>query len=77
MFEIVGWIGAIVYIMAYGLVATHRIAGENRIFHVLNFIGAIGVAIAAWHNHDMPSTVLNIAWGGIALYGFVTTNDRV
>jgi hypothetical protein len=72
MFDILGWIGAIFYILGYGLVATHKIAGDKKLFHFFNIIGAIGLTFAAWHNHDTPSLWLNIAWGIIAAFGMVT-----
>ncbi len=71
MFDLIGWIGAIFYILGYGLVATHNLSSEKKVFHFLNIIGAIGLSIAGWHNHDIPSLGLNIAWGLIAIYGFL------
>ena len=73
MFDIIGWVGAIFYILGYGLVATHHLSSDKKLFHFLNIIGALGLSIAGWHNHDIPSFGLNVAWGFIAIFGLATS----
>jgi hypothetical protein len=73
MFDLIGWVGAIFYILGYGLMAIHRLSSEKKMFHLFNIIGAVGVTVAAWSNHDIPSIGLNVAWGFIALYGLLTS----
>ena len=73
MFDLIGWIGAIFYILGYGLVATHRLSSDKKLFHILNIFGAVGLSIAGWHNHDIPSFGLNVSWGFIAIFGLATS----
>lgn len=71
VFNALGWAGAIVYILAYLLLSLKKISSHSTWFNGLNFLGAVGVTIAAFYNHDIPSVVLNVVWGAIALASIV------
>lgn len=73
LFNIIGWIGATVYVVAYLLMSMRVISAHSKRFHALNLLGAIGVSIAAIYNNDTPSIVLNVVWGIIALSSIVLT----
>lgn len=67
IYNVIGYMGAVLYLLGYFLVATKRIKGSSKTFHIFNLFGAVGVSTAAFYNHDNPSAILNVAWGGIAL----------
>lgn len=69
--EIVGWIGAVVILIAYALLSSGRRTGRSRLYQGMNIVGAIGFVINGWYNGALPSAVLNIVWIGIALYALM------
>lgn len=65
--QIIGWIGAIVYILAYLLLSLEILKSEKKMFHILNASGALCLIINAIPVNDYPTIVVNIVWGLIAL----------
>jgi hypothetical protein len=66
--DFMGWAGAVLVLLAYGLVSTDRVHPHSVSYQSLNIGGALGLVInSAWYN-AIPSAVVNIAWIGIGLY---------
>jgi len=65
---VVGWIGAILVLVAYVLLSARRINGHSTTYHVMNLLGAVGIAINSGWNGAIPSTAVNVIWIGIAIY---------
>jgi hypothetical protein len=65
---IAGWIGAILVLVAYVLLSMRRIDGHSTTYHVMNLLGAAGIAVNSGWNRAVPSAVLNVIWIGIAVY---------
>ncbi|MBS0374111.1 MAG: hypothetical protein JSR73_05995 [Proteobacteria bacterium] len=66
--DIVGWVGALGILLAYGLLTTRRIAAGSRAYQWLNALGSIGlIANGAW-NGAYPSVFLNGVWLVITFY---------
>ena len=66
--DCIGWAGAVLVLLAYGLVSTDRVHPHSVRYQSLNIGGALGLVInSAWYN-AIPSTVVNVAWIGIGLY---------
>jgi drug/metabolite transporter (DMT)-like permease len=63
----VGWIGAVLLLTAYVLVATRRLAGHSTAFHVLNLVGGAGLATNSAVNRAFPSAALNGVWMAIGV----------
>ena len=72
LYEVVGWLGALMVLGAYALVTR---AGTSVLYHVLNILGAAGLLVNALHHHAFPSTTVNVVWIGIAIWG-ITTSSR-
>jgi hypothetical protein len=69
--EIVGWIGAVLILAAYGLLSAGKIGGQSRLYQWMNVGGAAGFVVNGWWHGALPSTALNIVWmliGAIALW---------
>jgi hypothetical protein len=64
--EIVGWIGVIVYVAAYGLLSLGWLKADRSLYHVLNAIGALALVIHSNAAEDMPNVIVNAVWLGIA-----------
>ena len=67
--DIVGWIGALSILAAYGLLSFGKLPGHSRFYHVLNVLGAAGLIINSGWNAAYPSAALNLIWMAIGLYG--------
>jgi hypothetical protein len=74
VYEIVGWLGAVMVLGAYILVT--RTGMPSVIYQVLNLAGAIGLLVNALHHHAFPSTTVNAVWCVIAVWGFTVASRR-
>lgn len=66
-FDMMGWLGTFFYILAYLLLTLRKIKSHQKIYHLMNVFGALGLIANALHLRDMPSLVVNIVWLGIGL----------
>jgi hypothetical protein len=65
--DIIGWIGSIMVVLAYGLNIWNKMASDSIPYYLLN-IGGSGCLIAnTIYHHAMPSAVVNIIWVGLAV----------
>lgn len=68
---VAGWFGAIVILGAYALFAMGWFDSRSRAYHLLNLVGAAGIAVNSGWNGAMPSAILNVIWAAIAIYALV------
>jgi hypothetical protein len=69
--EILGWVGAILILAAYGLLSAERLTGQSRLYQWMNLVGAAGFVVNGWWHGALPSTALNVVWmliGAVALW---------
>jgi hypothetical protein len=63
--DVIGWIGSIMVVLAYGLNILNKLASDSLPYFLLN-IGGSGCLIAnTIYHHAIPSAVVNIIWVGI------------
>ncbi|TCD27794.1 hypothetical protein EZ456_07550 [Pedobacter psychrodurus] len=67
LINIIGWLGAILYIIAYFLLTIHAISSSSFAYHFLNVLGAIGLTINACYLKDSPNIIVNLVWLLIAI----------
>ena len=70
-FDVVGWCGALIVLLAYTLVSTRRVEGDSVLFQVLNISGAALLLANTFYLGAYPSAFVNMIWigiGGYALY---------
>ena len=65
--ELVGWIAALLILVAYLLVSIGRLSGRSARFQWLNVAGAGGFIVNSGSHGAWPSTVLNAIWLAIGL----------
>ncbi|MGE5834269.1 MAG: CBU_0592 family membrane protein [Acidobacteriota bacterium] len=71
--DFIGWVGAVLVLLAYGLVSTDRLHPHSVGYQSLNIAGALGLVInSAWYS-AVPSAVVNVAWIGIGLYALLAS----
>jgi hypothetical protein len=68
MQEIIGWIGAILYIIAYFLVSMKKIQADDLVFQLLNISGGICLIVNSLHQDDYPSVFTNGVWAAIGVF---------
>jgi len=69
--EIIGWMGALLVMLAYFLLTTRRMDRGSRRYHVMNLAGGIALAVNAVVNSAYPSGAVNVVWIAIAAYGIL------
>lgn len=65
-FEIVGWIGSFLYLLAYLLLALKRIGPGCR-YLSLNGAGAICLLLVSLTKHSYQAVALHLLWGGVSI----------
>ena len=71
MINILGWIGSIAVVAAYGLNSYQKIKSDSLIFQFLNLIGAILLIINSIYKQVYPFTFINSVWTVIAVVAIV------
>lgn len=71
--EIIGWAGVAAIFGAYIFSVAHVLEASDRIYHVLNLLGAAGIIIESYFKRDYEPTVLNILWALVAIVALITT----
>ena len=71
LWEAIGWICTVILVGAYALVATRRLDARSPMYHVLNLVGAIGLAAYSLYKVAWPQFALNAFWGTVALIGII------
>jgi hypothetical protein len=66
LIDIIGWIGSVEVIAAYGLNSYQKLKSDSTIFQLLNLTGAIFLIINTIYYHAYPSAFINVVWVIIA-----------
>lgn len=68
IFTIIGWVGAVVYVMAYLLLVIKKISSDGWLYHLLNLLGAICLIVNGVVLADFPNVTVNVIWAVIAVF---------
>ncbi len=66
--NILGWVGTILYLIAYGLVSAKKVEGDSWAYQGMNMVAGALLIINTMYLKAYPSAGLNIAWVGIAIF---------
>ena len=69
IFDICGWIGMILVLLAYALLSTNKI-NNGMLYQLLNLIASLFMAIGLFPKNAWFSFALQVVWGIIALISF-------
>jgi hypothetical protein len=69
--NILGWIGSIEVVAAYGLNSYQKIKSDSIAFQVLNLTGAIFLIINSIYKQAYPFTFINSVWSVIAIVAII------
>lgn len=67
LLAVVGWLGAGLLLVAYGLVSAGRMHTGSAAFQILNLLGAAALVANSGYHRAWPSAGLNLAWIAIGL----------
>ena len=70
IFDIFGWIGTILVLIAYLLLSTNKI-DNGKIYQLINLLAAIFMAIGLFPKNAWFSFALQIIWGVIAVIALI------
>jgi hypothetical protein len=62
LIDILGWIGAILLLLAYALVSNRKLAGDSVRFQLLNLSGGLLLAANSAYHGALPSVAVNAVW---------------
>ncbi|WP_435315291.1 CBU_0592 family membrane protein [Cellulophaga fucicola] len=71
MFAIIGWLGALLFIVSYLLLSIGRLSSKSKLYHMLNILGAVCLIANGFALNDFPNIVVNAVWAGIGVYAIV------
>jgi hypothetical protein len=60
--DIMGWVGAILLLLAYALVSSRKLAGDSVRFQLLNLSGGLLLAANSAYHGALPSVAVNAVW---------------
>ena len=66
VFDVLGWIGMILVLLAYGLLSTNKIS-NGKLYQTLNLIASLLMAIGLLPKNAWFSFLLQIVWAIIAI----------
>ena len=69
-FDILGWIGMVLVLLAYGLLSINKI-DNGKLYQILNLIASIFMAIGLLPKNAWFSFALQIAWAIIAVIAII------
>ena len=70
IFDICGWIGMILVLLAYALLSTNKI-NNGMLYQLLNLIASLFMAIGLFPKNAWFSFALQVVWGIIALISII------
>ncbi|MBX2945268.1 MAG: hypothetical protein KF725_05500 [Cyclobacteriaceae bacterium] len=67
LIDVIGWIGSIMVIAAYGLNSYQKVKSDSLIFLLLNMVGGICLIIYSVYYTAYANTFINVVWVIIAV----------
>lgn len=65
--EIVGWVGSLLVILAYGLNSYQKIRSDSVIFYAMNILGGLMLIVYSFYKDAPPNIFINVVWVLIAI----------
>lgn len=69
--DIIGWIGSILVVAAYGLNSYQKIKSDSLSFLLMNLVGAISLIIYGYYYSAFANIFINVVWVIIAVPGLI------
>jgi hypothetical protein len=69
--EVIGWAGACLILLAYGLLSAGKLTARSKSYQWMNVAGAAAFVVNSGWNGAYPSAVLNVIWIGIGAWALL------
>lgn len=66
--DVIGWIGALLVVVAYALISFKKVEGNSLKYQLLNIFGGICLIVNTYYYGAIPSTLVNVIWVIIAVF---------
>lgn len=76
LIDIIGWIGSVEILLAYGLNIYQKLRSDSPWFYFLNFTGGICFVIYTIHKEAFASAFVNVIWVLIAAIAIIKHVNR-
>lgn len=71
LINILGWIGSVLVISAYGLNSYQKISSASHAFQLMNLVGGVLLITNSVYKEAYPFTFINSVWVVIALTSLI------
>lgn len=68
--DILGWLGSILVLLAFGLNIYKKITSDSITYLVLNFVGGIFLIIYSYYYHAYANAFINLVWTIVSIFAF-------
>lgn len=74
--NILGWIGSVEVLAAYGLNIYQKIKSDSVLFYVLNLTGGLLLIVYSVYKEAFPNAFINIVWVIIAVVALLKLGKK-
>jgi hypothetical protein len=67
LIDTLGWIGTVLYLVAYALVSLKKVEGDSLLYQGINIVAGLLLIVNTCYWRAYPSVGLNAAWLGIGV----------
>ena len=71
LIDILGWVGSVEVVTAYGLNSYQKIKSDSLTFQLLNLTGSAFLIVNSLYKEAYPFTFINSVWAVIALVAII------
>ena len=71
LIDILGWVGSVEVVAAYGLNSYQKIKSDSLTFQLLNLTGSAFLIVNSLYKEAYPFTFINSVWAVIALVAII------
>ena len=75
IFDIIGWVGMVLVLLAYILLSTNKIK-NGYLYQILNFVAAALMAVGLYPKNAWFSFTLQVIWGIVAIIAIVKFKSK-
>ena len=72
IYEIIGWVGAMSYLVSYFLLSVNRLKARSITYQLMNVVGGLCLVICAYDTKDKPNFFTNFVWMCIGIAALVS-----
>ena len=74
--NVLGWIGSVEVLAAYGLNSYQKIKSDSTLFYVLNLTGGLLLIVYSVYKEAFPNAFINIVWVIIAVVALLKLGKK-